>query len=147
MMPEIPEPKYKGIEVTRRVKPVEDGEIEDLIAERLQKESALIPVEGRKSKVGDTVIADLEGRFDHDADAEPIRAADLEVELGGEHIEKSFTDNLVGVKEDDEKEFTVAYPAEFSSEALAGKTVHYKAKIKSVGKTEVPNSTMHGQEP
>jgi trigger factor len=32
----------------------------------------------------------------------------------------------------------VAYPAEFSSEALAGKTVHYKAKIKSVGKTEVP---------
>ena len=58
--------------------------------------------------------------------------------LGDEVIEKSFTENLVGVKEDDEKEFTVAYPSDFSSEALAGKTVHYKAKIKSVGKTEVP---------
>ena len=138
VMPEIPEPKYKGIEVTRRVKPVEDGEIEDLIAERLQKEAALIPVEGRKSKIGDTVIADLEGRFADAPDAEPIRADDLEVELGGEHIEKSFTENLVGVKEDDEKEFTVAYPAEFSSEALAGKTVHYKVTIKSVGKMEVP---------
>jgi trigger factor len=32
----------------------------------------------------------------------------------------------------------VAYPAEFSSEALAGKTVHYKAKIKSIGKSETP---------
>ena len=138
VMPEIPAPKYANIEVTRRVKPVIDGEVEDLIAERLQKEAALIPVEGRKSKLGDTVIADLEGKFDDAPDAEPIRAEDLEVELGGEHIEKSFTDNLVGVKEDDEKEFTVAYPAEFSSEALAGKTVHYKAKIKSVGKTEVP---------
>ena len=138
VMPEIPEPKYKGIKVTRRVKPVEDGEIEDLIAERLQKEAALIPVEGRKSKIGDTVIADLEGRFTDAPDAEPIKADDLEVELGGEHIEKSFTENLVGVKEDDEKEFTVAYPAEFSSEALAGKTVHYKVKIKSVGKMEVP---------
>ncbi len=138
VMPDIPEPKYKGIEVTRRVKPVEDREIEDLIADRLQKEAALIPVEGRKSKVGDTVITDLEGRFDHDREADPIRAADLEVELGGEHIEKSFTENLIGVKQDDEKEFTVAYPAEFSSEALAGKTVHYTAKIKSVGKTEVP---------
>jgi len=42
------------------------------------------------------------------------------------------------VSEDEEKEFTVAYPAEFSSEALAGKTVHYKAKIKSVGRTETP---------
>jgi trigger factor len=84
------------------------------------------------------VIADLEGVFDDAPDAEPIRAEDLEVVLGDEVIEKSFTENLVGVKEDDEKEFTVVYPPEFSSEALAGKTVHYKAKIKSVGKTEVP---------
>lgn len=138
VMPEIPKPKYEGLEVTRRVKPVEDGEIEDLIAERLQKEAALIPVEGRKSKVGDTVIVDIEGMFDGDGAEQPIKADDLEVELGGEHIEKSFTENLIGVKEDDEKEFTVAYPQEFSSEALAGKTVHYKAKVKSVGKMEVP---------
>ena len=86
------------------------------------------------------MIADLEGTFDDDPDGEPIKADDLEVVLGDEVIEKSFTENLVGVKEDDEKEFTVAYPAEFSSEALAGKTVHYKAKIKSVGKTEVPGA-------
>lgn len=138
VMPEIPTPKYDNIEVTRRVKPVLDGEVEDLIAERLQKEATLIPVEGRKSEIGDTVIADLEGKFDDAPDADPIRAEDLEVELGGEHIEKSFTENLVGVEQDEEKEFTVSYPAEFSSEALAGKTVHYRAKIKSVGKSEVP---------
>ena len=138
VMPEIPEPKFEGIEVTRRVKPVADSDVEDLIAERLQKEAALIPVEGRASEVGDTVIADLEGVFDDAPDAEPIKAEDLEVVLGDEVIEKSFTENLVGVKEDEEKEFTVTYPAEFSSEALAGKTVHYKAKIKSVGRTEVP---------
>ncbi|MGB7203297.1 MAG: trigger factor [Pyrinomonadaceae bacterium] len=138
VMPDIPEPKYKGVEVTRRVKPVVDGELEDLIAERLQREASLLPVEGRASKVGDTVIADLEGKFDASPDAEPIVAKDLEVTLGDEVIEKSFTENLIGVKEDDEKEFTVTYPAEFSSEALAGKTVHYKAKIKSVGKQEIP---------
>ena len=138
VMPEIPTPKYKGIEVTRRVKPIADGEVEDLIAERLQKEAALIPVEGRKSKLGDTVIADLEGVFADEADAEPIKADDLEVELGGEHIEVSFTENLVGVKPDEEKDFTVVYSETFSSEALAGKTVNYKAKIKSVGRAEVP---------
>lgn len=138
VMPELPDPKYKGIEITRRVKRVDDGQIEDLIADRLQKEAALIPVEDRKSKVGDTVIVDIEGAFDGDTTGDPIKANDLEVELGGEHIEKSFTENLVGVKQDDDKEFTVAYPAEFSSPALAGKTVFYKAKIKSVGKMEVP---------
>jgi len=138
VMPEIPEPKYDRIEVTRRVRPVEDSQVEDLINQRLQREAALIPVEGRASKIGDTVIADLEGTFDDKPDEEPIKADDLEIVLGDEVIEKSFTDNLVGVKEDDEKAFTVAYPETFSSEALAGKTVHYKARIKSVGRTEVP---------
>jgi trigger factor len=138
IMPEIPTPKYEGLEVTRRVKPVEDSEVEDLIADRLQRDAALIPVEGRKSEIGDTVIADLEGRFDDDPNGEPITANDLEVVLGDEVIEKSFTENLIGVEEDDEREFTVTYPADFSSSALAGRTVHYKAKIKSVGKTETP---------
>ena len=138
VMPDIPAPKYEGMEITRRVKPVEDGEVEDLIANRLQKEAALIPVEGRVSEIGDTVIADLEGTFDDDPNGEPIRADDLEVVLGDEVIEKAFTENLVGVKEDENKEFTVSYPEEFSSSALAGRTVHYKAKIKSVGRSETP---------
>ena len=137
VMPEIPMPKYEGLEVTRRVRPVEDGEVEDLIANRLNQEAALIPVD-RASEIGDTVIADLEGTFDDDPNGEPIKADNLEVVLGDEVIEKAFTENLVGVKEDDEKDFSVSYPAEFSSPALAGKTVHYKAKIKSVGKSETP---------
>ena len=138
VMPEILAPTYEGLELTRRVKPVEEGEIEDLLANRLNQEAALIPVEGRASEMGDTVIADLEGKFDDDPDGEPITATDLEVVLGDEVIEKSFTDNLVGVNVDDEKEFTVSYPAEFSSPALAGKTVHYKAKVKSIGMSETP---------
>jgi trigger factor len=138
VMPEIPTPKYEGIEVTRRVKPVEDSEVDDLIANRLQQESALIPVDGRVSEIGDTVIADLEGKFDDDPNGEPIRADDLEVKLGDEVIEKSFTENLIGVKQDEEKDFTVSYPESFTSSALAGKTVHYKAKIKSVGRQETP---------
>ena len=138
VMPEIPVPKYEGIELTRRVKPVDDQEIDHLIASRLKQEAALIPVDGRPSEMGDTVIADLEGKFDDDPEGEPIKAENLEIVLGDEVIEKAFTENLVGVSEDDEKEFTVAYPPEFSSPALAGKTVHYRAKIKTVGRSETP---------
>jgi trigger factor len=138
VMPEIPMPKYEGIEITRRVRPVEDGEVEDLIADRLGREAALLPVDGRPSEIGDTVIADLEGTFEDDPEGEPIRADDLEVKLGDEVIERSFTENLIGVREDEEKEFEVSYPADFTSSALAGRTVHYKAKIKSVGRMETP---------
>lgn len=138
VMPDIPAPKYKDLKVTRRRRPVENSEVEDLIANRLKEHAALIPVENRKSKPGDTVIADLAGTFDDDPTGEPITAENLEVVLGDEVIEKAFTENLVGVTPDEEKEFTVTYPPEFSSAALAGKTLHYKAKIKSVGTMEVP---------
>ncbi len=138
VMPEIPAPDYKNISLTRRVRPVADAEIEDIIEERRQEQAVLIPVENRKSENGDTVIVDLTGTFADEPDAEPIQADDLEILLGDEVIEEAFTENLIGVEEDEEKEFTVSYPAEFSSPGLAGKTLNYKAKIKSLGKVEVP---------
>ena len=138
VMPEIPSPEYKNLEITRRVRPLAEGELEGILEERRQQFSTLIPVEDRASENGDTVIVDLEGAFVGEPDAEPIKADDLEIPLGDELIEKSFTENLVGVREDEEKEFTVVYPEDFSSPALAGKTVNYKAKIKSVGKVELP---------
>jgi trigger factor len=138
VMPEIPKPEYKKLTATRRIRPLATGELEGIIEERRQQFSTLIPVENRAAKNGDTVIVDLEGTFADGSEAEPIKAENLEVTLGDELIEKSFTENLVGVREDDEKDFTVAYPEEFSSPSLAGKTVNYKAKIKSVGKVELP---------
>ena len=140
VMPEIPMPDYKKLEVVRRVRPPGEGELEAIIDERRQQYATLIPIEDRKSKEGDTVIVDLEGVFSDEPDTEPIKADDLEVKLGDAMIEKSFTENLIGVSEDEEKEFTVAYPPEFTSPALAGKTVNYKAKIKSVGKVELPEA-------
>ena len=115
-----------------------DEELESIIDERRQEAATLVPVEGRKSQEGDTVIVDLEGTFEGDAEAEPIKADDLEIKLGDDKIEKSFTENLVSVEQDEEKEFTVSYPEDFTSPMLAGKTVNYKAKIKSIGAVELP---------
>lgn len=138
VMPEIPTPDYKGLEVTRRVRPPQEGELDGIIDERRQEFAALIPVEDRKSEKGDTVIVDLEGIFADDPDGEPIKADDLEIKLGDEMIEDSFTENLIGVEEDEEKEFTVTYAEDFTSPMLAGKTVNYKAKVKSIGTVELP---------
>jgi trigger factor len=141
VMPEIPTPDYANLEAVRRVRPVNDEDLERIIDQRRQQAASLIPVEDRKSREGDTVIADLEGTFVGDADnPEPIKVEDLEIKLGDAGIEKTFSENLTGVEEDEEKEFTVEYPADFGSPGLAGKTVNYKAKIKSVGTTELPEA-------
>jgi trigger factor len=139
VMPEIPNPEYKNLEVVRRVRPLSDEELDNIIDERRQESATLVPVEDRKSQAGDTVIVDLEGAFVGEEESEPIKADDLEIKLGDEKIEKSFTENLVGVEEDEEKEFTVSYAEDFTSPMLAGKTINYKAKVKSVGAIELPD--------
>jgi len=139
VMPEIPAPEYKNLEAVRRVRPLSDEELDRIIDERRQESATLVPVEDRKSIEGDTVIVDLEGAFVGEEDTEPIKADDLEIKLGDDKIEKSFTENLVGVEEDEEKEFTVSYAPDFTSPMLAGKTINYKAKVKSVGAIELPD--------
>lgn len=139
VMPVVPEPEYAGLEATRRVKPVSEDEIENVIEERRQQNSTMIPVEGRKSQDGDVVMVDLKGTFLDDEEADPIEVNDLEVNLGDGLVEASFSENLVGLAEDDEREFTVEYPEEFSSSALAGRKVSYHAKVKSVGTIELPD--------
>ncbi|HUF04128.1 MAG TPA: trigger factor [Aridibacter sp.] len=138
VMPEIPDPAYEGLEATRRVRQIPDDEVEGIIEEKRQQQSTFIPADDRESADGDMVIVDLKGTFEDDPEADPIEVTDLEVQLGDDLIEKSFTENLVGVKAGDEKEFKVAYPDEFSSPALAGRTVQYKATVKSVGMVELP---------
>ena len=55
-------------------------------------------------------------------------------------MQQEFTDNLTGVKADDEKTFIVDYPADFSSKGLAGKRVEYTTKVTAVRSEGVAGS-------
>ncbi len=140
VFPEIKTVDYKGLEATRRVRTVDETEIEEVINERLTHSAALVPVEDRKSKEGDTVIVDLVGVFVGEEAAQPIAAEDLEIKLGESYVEPTFNENLTGVEQDDVKTFSVEYPDDYSTPALAGKTVNYTATVKSVGIIEMPEA-------
>jgi trigger factor len=45
---------------------------------------------------------------------------------------------LTGVRPDEERTFTIAYPEDFSSKGLAGKTIEYTAKVVAVRRKEQP---------
>jgi trigger factor len=140
VMPEIPAPEYEDLEGIRRVRPVEENEIDEIIDERRKSMANLVPMDDHKAELGDTVIVDLNGTFVDDPAAEPVSVENIEIKLGDERIEKAFNDALVGVEPDQEKTFIVDYPAEFTSPGLAGKKVEYTAKIKGVGRIELPEA-------
>lgn len=140
VIPEIETPNYKNLEAVRRVRPVMDEDVDRLIESRRREHASLTPVEDRAAEMGDTVTVNINGEFVDDEAAEPIVVDDLQIELGGEGVEKTFTENLVGASVDEERAFDVEYPADFSSPGLAGKTISYTAKVVSIGKIEIPEA-------
>ncbi len=138
ILPVIELGEYKNLEAGRRVRPVTDEDV-DLVIDGLREASAaLLPVEDRKSQLGDIVTIDVHGVFTETPDAEPINVTEVDVVLGGEGVQDDFTTNLTDVSVDDLKEFKVQYPEDFSSKGLAGKTVDYSAKVTAVRVKELP---------
>jgi trigger factor len=139
VLPEIKLGDYKGLEVTRSTRPVNDDDV-DRVVESLREGSATLePVEDRGAQLGDTVTASFHGKFIEEPDAEPIKVEDVDVILGGEGVVQEITDQLTGTKPEDEKTFTVDYPADFSAKGLAGKKVEYLVMVSAVRIKELPD--------
>ena len=139
VLPEVTLNEYKGLEATRRVRPITDADINQVIDGWRDSSATMEPVEDRASELGDTVTINARGRFvDDDPEAEDITVDDVEVVLGGQGVQQEFTENLTGVRPEETKTFLVEYPQDFSSAPLAGKKVEYVTDITAVRKKELP---------
>jgi trigger factor len=138
VLPDIKLGEYKGLEASRRTRPVKDEDVDRVIEQLRENSASLQPVEDRGAQTGDTVTANFHGKFVNEPDAEPIQVEDVDVILGGQGVVQPITDNLVGARPDDEKTFSVDYPEDFSAKGLAGKLVEYTAKVNAVRIKELP---------
>ncbi len=138
VLPDIKLGDYKGLEVARRTRPVNDEDLDRVIESLRENSATLEPVEDRGARPGDTVTANFHGKFPSEPDAEPIKVEDVDVVLGGHGVVSEITDHLTGAKPDDEKAFTVNYPEDFTSKGLAGKQIEYTVKVSAVRIKELP---------
>lgn len=138
VMPELALGQYKGLEAARRTRPVADEDVERVVENLREASASLQPVEDRASEAGDTVTADIQGRHVEPPADEDISVEDVDIVLGGEGVLPDFTEHLTGVRPDEAKTFTVAYPEDFSAKGLAGKTIEYTATVTAVRRKEVP---------
>jgi trigger factor len=138
VLPTIELQTYKGIEVARQTRPITDVNVDEMVEALRETSAAMQPVEDRAAALGDTLTINVEGKFLDNPEEEDLKQDDVEVTLGGKGVQQEFTDNLVGVKSDDERTFIVNYPADFHSKGLAGKKVEYTARVTSVRIKELP---------
>jgi len=141
VLPEIELKEYKGVKVTKRITQVADEDVEKTINSWRENAAEFVPIEDRPSKDGDFVSVNLVGKFldpQAEHEKEDLSAEGVEIELGAQATQPEFTENLRDVKPDDLREFQVAYPEDFSSKGLAGKTVDFTATVLSVREKELP---------
>jgi trigger factor len=138
VLPNVELQNYKGIEIARKTRPVTDENVNEMLEALRETSAAMQPVEDRGAALGDTVTINIEGKFIDNPEEENIKQDDVEVILGGKGVQPEFTDNLLEVKADDEKTFTVSYPEDYRSQGLAGKKVEYTAKVTAVRVKELP---------
>ena len=138
ILPEINLGEYKGLAVTRSTRPVTDEDVDRVIENLRENSATLEPVEDRGAQPNDTVTASFHGKFITEPEAEPIKVEDVDVVVGGEGVVQEITDQLTGARPDDEKTFSVNYPADFNAKGLAGKQIEYTVKVSAVRIKELP---------
>ena len=137
VLPEVPLDNYKGLEATRRKRPITDADVDRMVDNLREASASLQPVEDRPSQLGDTVTINATGKMVDEPESEEVKVDDVEVVLGGPGVIDEFTQNLTGVKPEDTRTFTVEYPADYNSEGLAGKKMEYVAEVTAVRHKEL----------
>ena len=86
---------------------------------------------GSKAKDGDQVVMDFVGKVDGE-EFEGGAAEDFPLVLGSGQFIPGFEDQLVGVKQDEEKAVEVTFPENYGNTELAGKPAVFDVTIKAV---------------
>jgi trigger factor len=144
VMPEIKVEGYKELRADKPTVAVTDEEVEESLKGIQEQRATFTAVEGRALADGDFAQVSLDGSpkagdgKPKDGEGKPVHMDDILVEIAGRTTMPEFTENLRGASAGDEKTFDVLYPADFSDQRLAGKTLTYTVKVQGVKQKSLP---------
>lgn len=128
--------KKINVQYSKESVEIEDEEISKEL-NRLAKSRAKLVTVRRAAQEKDSVIIDFEAKRDGVL-IEGGMAKDHNLILGSNVFIPGFEEQLIGMKEGEEKEFELSFPKEYHEKNLAGKPAQFKVKIKLVQEREVP---------
>ena len=137
VMPAITVGGYKELRADKPVIAVTDEEVEQTLKSIQEQRATFTSVEGRPLADGDFAQVSLDGK-PKDGDGNPVHMDEILVELGGKNTMPEFSENLRGASAGDERTFDVVYPADFSDQRLAGKTLTYTIKVQAIKQKHLP---------
>ena len=129
--PEVNVKKYKGLKVAKEEVEVTKEEIEHEIHHILERYSELRVKEDGTVEEGNIAIIDFEG-FKDGVAFDGGKGENYELEIGSHTFIPGFEEQLIGIKQGEEKEIEVTFPEEYPSEELKGQKVTFKVKVNEI---------------
>ena len=127
---------YKDVEVPYHEPEVTEADIDKRMEELRGQKAQHVNVDPRPVEDGDFAVLSI--RSIGGVEGEPFSQEEMVLEMGGGDTVPAFTENVRGLSPGDEKEFEVAYPADFGAARLAGKTVQFHATVKGIRRKDLP---------
>jgi trigger factor len=134
--PEVKIGDAASLEIERVSCPVGDAEI-DKTVEILRKQRVTWEAAERAAQDGDRVTIDFVGKLD-DVAFDGGTAQDFPFVLGEGRMLADFETGVRGMAPGESKTFAVAFPADYGSENLAGKTAQFEVTLKQVEAPKLP---------
>ena len=135
--PEAKLDNYKGIEIDKIEYNVKASDVKDELKKMQEKNARVITVEDAPVEKGNITVIDFEGFVDGVA-FDGGKAENHELEIGSGSFIPGFEDQIIGMKNGEEKDIVVKFPEDYPAEDLAGKDATFKVKLHEIKKKELP---------
>jgi trigger factor len=136
IFPEFTVNSVSELSIERPSAKIEDKDLEAMIETMRKQRPDFISVD-RAAADGDRVTVDFEGRIDGET-FQGGSATGIPFVIGQGRMLKEFEDGVKGAKAGEAKSVTVNFPADYGSDAVAGKTAIFSVTVQKVEEQKLP---------
>jgi len=127
---------YQSIRMTPEPAEVTDDKADSVIEELRHQYATWESVE-RPLDYNDLAVIDISGKVDEKPYVQKI-GAQYQVLKESVSPAPGFSDQLIGMKNGDEKEFTLSFPEDYANNEIAGKEGAFKVKLTEIKEEKLP---------
>lgn len=130
--PEVVLPDYKAMTLTKQKRAIDEATMLEHLEGLRQRATKFLPVEEGLVAQGLIVTCDIRVK------PQGLKAQSYQDQVLEMDAARPFDAELVGMKVDEKKAFTLTHPQDDANTVLAGKTLAYEVHIKDIRRKEVP---------
>jgi trigger factor len=139
LRPDVKLGAYTDYPFSISIDEINDASVDKVIEQLRDQQASLVPVEDRGAATEDYAVIKFAGSREGVAIA-GAQSDRMPLIIGRERFIPGFEDNLIGLKEGDEKRFSVTFPEDYQETELAGKNVDFDVSMLELRSKRLPDA-------